>query len=562
MSILQKTKPIWLIATVTSLVIVGGAGAFWLTQNNFLMGDNPPGAKLIPQQALATLSVSTDPQQWQKLQQTGTPETRAAIAQQIQTLQQNFLTSNGFDYGRDIQPWIGSEAMLAYLPLPTETNVTPEKAKKTKVEDALILVLPVSQPLLTSQIANQINSGKNNLVGRTYQGVKIQESPQGTKSPISVTVLDNAVVVTNNPKAIEQVVDAYQGNNAIARLPGYSQALGKLKSGQSLFAEAPRSAARLYLNLPAISAMIGSETTKPVSTKPLGTQPVLNQQQYQGVATNVILEPQGLRFQGVSWLKPDSKQKFLPKNDAKIMPQRLPADTFLMFSGSNLQQFWLDYIDGQGNPLLPISPDAVRSGLKSFTNLDLDEDLLSWMQGEFTMALLPSAANVTSRLKAGVVIMVQASDRPKAEKALKRLDEIAANNYQFQVESNQLNGQPVTNWVSPLVGLNISHGWLDGNVAFLTFGAPIATGIVPQPREALAANSQFQQALPGMNQAHNGKLFINVNTAINANNLPLPQLPKDWRAASKSISAIGMTTQVDSDRLLRFDLSIQLQPGK
>lgn len=549
MSILQKTKPIWLIAAGTSLIIAGGAGAFWFAQNNSLMGYNPPGAKLIPQQALATLSVSTDPQQWQKLQQTGTPETRAAIAQQIQTLQQDFLTSNGFDYGRDIQPWIGSEAMIAYLPLPTETTTTPEKAKAPKVEDALILVLPVNQPLLTSQIANQINSGKNNLVGRTYQGVNIKESPQGTKSPISVTVLDNAVVVTNNPKATEQVVDAYKGNNAIAKLPGYSQALGKLNSGQS--------AARLYLNLPAISTMIGSETTKPVST-----QPALNPQQYQGIATNVLLEPQGLRFQGVSWLKPDSKQKFLPKNDAKIMPQRLPADTFLMFSGSNLQQFWLDYIDGQGNPLLPISPDAVRSGLKSFTNLDLDEDLLSWMQGEFTVALLPSAANVTSRLKAGVVIMVQTSDRSKAEKTLKRLDEIAANNYQFQVESNQLNGQPVTNWVSPLVGLNISHGWLDGNVAFLTFGAPIATGIVPQPREALAANPQFQQTLPGINQAHNGKLFINVDTAINANNLPLPQLPKDWRGAVKSVSTIGMTTQVDSDRLLRFDLSIQLQPSK
>lgn len=546
---LQKTKPVWLIATGASLIICGGAGAFWLAQNNFLMGYNPPGAKLIPQQALATLSISTDPQQWQKLQQTGTAETRAAIAQQVQNLQQNFLTANGFDYQRDIQPWIGSEAMVAYLPLPTEITTTPEKAKAPKVEDALIVVLPVNQPLLTSQIANQINSGKNKLVGRTYQGVTIQESQPGTKSPISVTVLDNAVVVTNNPKATEQVVDAYQGNKAIAKLPGYSQALGKLNPGQS--------AARLYLNLPAISTMIGSGATKPVST-----QPALNPQQYQGIATNVLLEPQGLRFQGISWLKPDSKQKFLPKNDAKIMPQHLPADTFLMFSGSSLQQFWLDYIDGQGNPLLPISPNAVRSGLKSFTNLDLDEDLLSWMQGEFTVALLPSAANVTSRLKAGVVIMVQASDRPKAEKTLKRLDEIAANNYQFQVESNQLNGQPVTNWVSPLVGLNISHGWLDGNVAFLTFGAPIATGIVPQPREALAANSQFQQALPDMNQAHNGKLFINVDTAINANNLPLPQLPKDWRAAVKSVSTIGMTTQVDSDRLLRFDLSIQLQPGK
>ncbi len=535
-----------------SVVIAGGAGAYWLAQNNFFAGYNPPGSRLIPKTALATLSVSTDPQQWQQLQQTGTPETKAAIAQQIQTLQQEFLTTNGFDYQRDIQPWIGSEATVAYLPLTpanTPEATTPDQAKTSEINDTLILVMPVSQPLFTSQIAKQIESGVGNLQGRTYQGVKIQESPKDSKNPISVTVLDNSVVVTNNPRSMEQVVDAYQDKQAIVNLPGYSQALGKLNAGQP--------AGRLYLNLPAISTMLAADSTKAVST-----QPAPPQQQYQGIATNIDLEPQGLRLQGISWLRPDSKQKFQPKNDAKIMPQRLPADTFLMFSGSSFQKFWVDYIDGQGNPLLPISPEVVRSGLKSFTSLDLDADILDWMQGEFTVALVPSAANVTSRLKAGVVVMVQASDRPKAEKTLKRLDEIAANNYQFQVESNQLNGQPVTNWVSPLVGLNISHGWLDGNVAFLTFGAPIAPGIVPQPREALASSNQFQRSLPGMNQPHNGKFFINVDTAINGNNLPLPQLPKDWRTTAKSISTIGMTTQVDSDRLLRFDLSIQLQPEK
>ncbi len=549
---LLKNKTVGLVTIGASVVIAGGAGAYWLAQNNFFAGYNPPGSRLIPQTALATLSVSTDPQQWQQLQQTGTPETKAAIAQQIQNLQQEFLIANGFDYQRDIQPWIGSEATIAYLPLTpanTPEATTPEQSKTPEINDTLILVMPVSQPLFTSQIEKQIESGVGNLQGRTYQGVKIQESPKDSKKPISVTVLDNSVVVTNNPRSMEQVVEAYQDKRAIANLPGYSQALGKLNAGQP--------AGRLYLNLPAISTMMATDSAKAVST-----QPAPPQQQYQGIATNINLETQGLRLQGISWLRPDSKQRFQPKNDAKIMPQRLPADTFLMFSGSSLQQFWADYIDGQGNPLLPISTEAVRSGLKSFTSLDLDTDILDWMKGEFTVALVPSAANVTSRLKAGVVVMVQASDRPKAEKTLKRLDEIAANNYQFQVESNQLNGQPVTNWVSPLVGLNISHGWLDGNVAFLTFGAPIAPGIVPQPREALASSTQFQRSLPGMNQPHNGKFFINVDTALNGNNLPIPQLPKDWRNSAKSISTIGMTTQVDSDRLLRFDLSIQLQPGK
>ncbi len=527
------SKPAIWIAGGTIALVGTTAVAYWLVQNviTFL----PAGSKLVPQTALATLSVSTNPQQWEKLQQLGPANLRDNLKQKIQNLQQTFLTASGFDYQRDIQPWIGSEVMIGYLP--QSDSQTPGKW-----EDSLVLVLPVAQPWVTPQVASQLS--KVGLTPRNYKGVMLQESPAGAQNPFSVTVLDNAVVVTNSPKTMEMVVDAQQSGTTIANLPGYAQALSKLNSSQAV--------AQLYLNLPEIQNTLGSATAKPVGDQ-------ASFQGYQGIATSIDVQSQNIRLQGVSWLKPDSKLKFTANNQIRLIPQKLPADTLFIVSGSSMQQFWLDLIEGQGNPLLPVSPEAVRSGLKSYTNLDLDADLLDWMRGEFALALVPSRADVASRLKAGLVLMVQASDRSKGEAAMKKLDDLAVNNYKFQIETTQLNGQGITNWISPLPGVNASHGWLDGNVAFLTFGAPIAANFVPQPQQSLASNSLFQQVLPGLNQPHNSKLYLNVEQAINAGNSPLPQLPKNWRESAAAVNAIGMTTVVASNHLIRFDMLIQLK---
>jgi hypothetical protein len=132
----EKNKPSLLLTLgAAGLLISGGVAAYWiLSQRNSLSGDMPVGANIIPQDAVLTLSVSTDFNQWQQLRQFGTKQTQAQLDQNLAQLRDRFLTANGYNYERDIQPWVGDEVTIAFLPpqaiAPTKTTPTPTTANQ------------------------------------------------------------------------------------------------------------------------------------------------------------------------------------------------------------------------------------------------------------------------------------------------------------------------------------------------------------------------------------------------------------------------------------------------
>ena len=128
--------------------------------------------------------------------------------------------------------------------------------------------------------------------------------------------------------------------------------------------------------------------------EPLSLSPaqIAARQQRQGVAATVSLEPDGIRFKGISWLKPNSTQKNEVENASSRLPRRLPADTLLMISGDNLARLWQDYAQGaDSNPLALMPPTYLSGGLKATIDMNLEEDLLPWMGGEFLFALIPAS---------------------------------------------------------------------------------------------------------------------------------------------------------------------------
>ena len=153
--------------------------------------------------------------------------------------------------------------------------------------------------------------------------------------------------------------------------------------------------------------------------------------------------------------------------------------------------------------------------------------------------------------------MVQASDRSSAEASLKQLDEVMKNQYQFQIQPGTVAGKPVINWIGPFGTLTATHGWLDGDIAFLVVGAPISDKIIPNPNYTLASTSPFQQTVPTEPNPTNGQFFLDVERT--AKNFPLPTLipnQQTWLAATRSI---GVTTSVSDSRSNRYDLFISLK---
>jgi hypothetical protein len=546
----RKSSKSSLILTLTAAfsLIAGGATAYWWFNQQNAPGELPLGAEAVPQEALMSVSVTTDRAQWDKLREFGTPQSQALLDQQLAQWRDRLLTANGYDYEKDVQPWVGKEVTIALLPPqtaalpPAPTDPAAPPAAIPSPQWTTIAILPIQDAAKAKQLLEQPKpqtTGK--LTDRTYKGVQITESAMGTPQSFSAAVLETKLlVVTNDPKATDRAIDTYQSGGALSKASGYTQALGRIRTSDAF--------GKVFINLPVAASVAATNTGRPAAFP--------QAQQLQGLAAVANLEAEGIRFKSMSWLKPESDRKYEVRNDAKNMPERLPAETLVSTAGGNLKRFWQDYAQGAtASPIGGINPDGLRQGIKSTVGMDWDKDFLPWMDGEFSLSLV-GAPEGTQSIPFSLLMMVQSNDRRAAETAWKQLDQAMASKYKFKVEEAKVGNQAVTNWVLPFGGSTITHGWLDNDVTFLALGAPIATTIIPKPANSLASTEVYKKAVPTDLRPNNGYFFMNVDRA---KNLPLLQLPpgnREWVAAMRSI---GVTAAINDERSTRYDVFVTLQ---
>ena len=568
-----------LTSAAIAAIITGGAAAYWvLIQEKYSSGNLPVGATLIPQDVLMAFSVSTNERQWQQLREFGTLQSQAAFEQNLSKLRDRFLSANGYNYQQHIQPWVGKQVTLAFLLPPKKTaegkltkQITPATESENSASEApepekqsVVMVLPIDNPIQAKQILEQQQSPfkQNQWNEREYQGVTIRETKVNDQEIYSIAVIDGKfLVISTDARGIDRVIDTYKGAASLANTPGYNEALQKIADNQSF--------ANVYVNIPAAAV---AATTSGQQLSPQGLAQI---QQQQGLASNIILESQGIKFKNISWLKPNSQRKYQLTNNADAMPQLLPVNTLMMVSGGNLKQFWQEYVQGaESNPMTPFKPKEIRSAVKNFTDLDLDRDLVSWMGGEFSLSLIPAnqakqTNTESSNIGPGVLFMVKTSDRKTAEKNLDQLNAIMSDKYKFKAEKSQLANKPVVNLVSPVLGIKMSQGWLDSNIAFLTLGAPITEEIVPRPKNNLTQNELFRRTVPGELKPNNGHFFLDIermgiDTTANLLSFLLRLSPdittqNNLRNQLSPMQAIGVTAAVSDERSSRFDIFVKLK---
>ena len=557
----NKKPSVVLTLSAAGLLIGAGSVAYWLlAQRQISSSDLLVGANIIPGDALFAVSLTTDPQQWQKLRQFGTKETQAELDKNLVHLRDRFLTNNGYDFQKDIAPWVGDDIAIAIL-APTTGNKPAPKPVTTNEsaasdQQSMVMVLPVKNSEIAKSILAQPKTLKQGKwIDRTYQGIAIKQSEGQAGQNFSAALLDGRfVVITDSPKATERAIDAYKNKTSLATTGGFTENFPKIANYQPF--------AQFYVNVPTAAKIAAASPNRP-----LPAQVLAQLQNNQGLAGTITLESEGIRFKGVSWLNPNSQRVLVVENKAGKMQSRIPAETLMMLTGGNLQRLWRDYVlTSQGNPLSPIAPEQIRGGIKSLTDLDLDKDLLSWMKGEFSLSVIPATPKEGSPndFRAGLLFMVQTSDayggqslRKSAEASISKLDEVMKNQYQFQVQPGKVAGQPVVNWVSPYGTLTATHGWLDGDVAFLVVGAPITDKIVPKPNYTLAGTLPFQKTVPTEPNPTNGQFFLDVERTVK--NFPLPTLIPNQQTLLDATRSIGMTSAVSDNRSNRYDIFIELK---
>lgn len=595
-----KKSPLLLTVGAVALLIGIGAGAYWaLTRRGVLPKDLPTGANVVPDEALMAISISTDEGQWRDLRSFGTPATQASFDQSLATLRDRILTANGLNYQQDIEPWVGDEVTIAFMPMQAAGSAAPspeaepeaadpeadlgaeeEAVEEEAAEDEtaeeptvpenfgegnlgefddtqpIVIILPIGDPLKAQQILADSELTKDSTT-REYKGVDVQEFTAQDATNYSAAVFDtNYVVLATDSKALDATIDTFKGEESIAQISGYRNAFNQIKTDDLV--------ARLYVNVPAATAIAAQNSNQPVSPESLSTF-----QNNQGLAISMGLKSNGVQFSGVAWLPQDSEFTYEVTNTVGQIPDLLPADTLAMVSGSNFKQLWQDYAQNSaGRPLTPLHPENIRAGFESTTGLNLETDLLDWMSGEFSLSILPVTApesddpNTQPLATVAPVLIVQPSDRALAEQTFEKLDEVLSSRYRFQVESSEMGGQPVVNWVSPFGALTLTRGWLEGNQVFLAIGPTAAQRIMAQPSPSLAESQPYKTVMLDSPDSNNGHFYIDLNRFLNTEGIPLPPFPPQSQEVANSINAIGVTASILNPRTIRYDVNVSLAKGE
>lgn len=544
-----KRRPVLLLTLGTAIAFVaGGALAYgwlvWQRERPLLSSANvPAGAEVIPQTAAVTLSLSTDERQWQRLRTFGTSESQELFDTRLAAWRDRLLTANGLDYQRDVAPWIGDTVTIGFL----SSGDTAAPAGEQDNPNVL-LVMPIADPIQAQQVLGARASEMGQVSEREYKGVTIRETTG--ENPMAIAVLKNSLLVmAPSGQAVEQAIDTQEGEESVAQTPGYRQSLSMITVQDQPFMQA-------YVNLPATrNAAEAAASNLPISGESFPES--------RGLAATVTVEPEGMRLQTVTWLDPDSDTRLETSNSAEQMPNLLPASTLAMLSGSNFREVWTSY--GQQSQISassPLNPDNLRKGVQNTLGINIEQDLLPWMNGEFALALASGEATGTNSLN--VLLLAEAGDRAAAETSMEQIESALTSRYQYTAEEQDLNGNTVKALTAPSGALSVRQGWLDRDVAFWSFSAPGATTVLPATDETslVSSNPLFVSTTSQAPTNNAGYFFVDTERLFNdQSSFPIPALPPSVSSYLQAIQGIGVTARTANDRTMLYDISVVLEKG-
>ena len=541
-----------------AIAVVGGGAYFYFVQRSQAIKGILGAAAVIPQEAQVVMAFNTKADPWNKLAQFGTPASQKLIGEGITKSPLNsLLVQSKTDYSRDVQPWLEGYIMTALVPnaaqpqAPAATLVIAPTRDRNKSDAFLVKY----REALTQQGAR--------FTSKQYKDVTYHESPSRdpNNSVVTADIGGQYVAIATSPTLIQQAIDTYKGSNpSLAKKP--------------IFAKIYSAANQTKITEPLLQVYLDGE----VALEFIGSQAKLNlneaaiaqsRRELDAMTLTGGTQKEGLRFEINTYLKNDNFNP-LANNEAKVL-NLLPQETFLLVSGVNLYQSWQSLVSqAKGNASSAQLIDQIRKTVKDSIKLDLDQDILKWMNGEFAIAAIPNNQGILANPGFGFVAIAQTSDQTAAKNALEKIDKAAQSTSGgllpkgVELKPKQIGDKSVVTWA--IGNTNVAtRGTLDNNFVFWSMG-DLADMFVPKPARTLPESSPFQILTTGIPKSNGGYFYLNMTTALSLADRLLPPEVKsnpnftEIRSVLDAINGIAVTsTNVDA-KTTRLDFLFTLKP--
>jgi hypothetical protein len=489
-----------LTSIVVSLLLIAGGSIYWILQQsplNLFSGgvtNNPHATMFISKQAPMMVSLLTNPERLDAFAQfVSSGDKRQRSHREISQIRDNLLAKTKLNYQNELQPWLGEEVTWAVNSLDydhnTENGITP----------GYLLVVENKNPVLAKEFlqiyySKQVISDLAELIFEQYQGVKIiSQYPLIENievSKVSSAVVGNYILFANDPQVIKEAINNAQAVELnLAHYQPYQTAIKTITEPKISIA---------YFNLPNTSAWLGnlSFPLNPFIQQTLTLSLSLNRQ---GLITHSAL----FGVEGEANQTPSLTS--IPQTLSYI-----PNDSMLVASGFNLQQLWQKINSSlpENSPLQQIVDQTIAS-IEKPLQINLAEDIFSWVNGEYSLALL---SDEDSKKLDWIFVSDNQDSTP-----IQHLDDLASKQG-LTIGNLSLLDQNVTTWAKLITTSNNKLDSLEADVKgvhttinnyqILANSVDVLNQLVSQPNNSLLNSPKFREALSSLPPENNGYLYI------------------------------------------------------
>jgi hypothetical protein len=436
----------FIVAGVVVLLLVSISGCSLLSAKNPLSpiaSTSQPGAAIfVSKQAPVMLSILVNPERLLDVAGDG-----------VSKLKTSLLANTDLDYQKDIQPWLGKEITLAVNNLDIDRD--PENGQQPGYLMALATDNPKdSREFVDLLFSKRVLAGAN-LTVEQYNGVKLiyddrlvekteakpkkdffRNPTSGFQSALAgAAVGDEFVLFANDPKVLREAINNVQAPDLnLSSATNYQQAIKQLPKG---------SAAMAFLNLPIVADWQGLKLAKKIYDSQIVTV---------GLPSKGFLAETSLF--GSDEIQP-SEQLSKPVGALEYIPDRagmaISGLNLSNLGDSDLAQLWKQVtavLSGSSGNLISRLAQPLADIQKNL-GINLSQDIFSWVQGEYAIALLPNQEQTTPDW----VFVAEKNDG--TPNAISRLDTIASSKG-LSISSLNLDNQKISAWTELVAVTNQS----------------------------------------------------------------------------------------------------------
>lgn len=397
----QRSIPSFLVGGVIALLAIAIFGFYWFfaksPANLVTSSPSPSAAIFVSKISPVMASLLVNPDKLQALD----------ARSELSGIKTSLFAKSSLDYRQDIQPWLGSEITVALTDWDIDRD--PENGQ----QPGYLLALATKKPEQSREFVQLLFSKRvlagGNLVTETYKGVKLlfEDPPSKQGALASALVGDEFVLFANDHQVLRDAINNVQAPDLnLTSSSQYQQAVQKQ----------PKNALGMaFLHLPTVAKWQGLE---------------LSASNYDSEIIALVLNPKGILAETSFLSAAEIISPAPPLSQPVAALQYIPASAGLAVAGANLSdlgnselaKLWRQITGtiygSESEAIAKIAKPLLV--LQKRWGINLQEDIFSWVKGEYALALLPRQPKTTSWVFA-------VEKAPEVTTGIAKLDVIAKN---------------------------------------------------------------------------------------------------------------------------------------